>query len=298
MIDADRRLLIVHAHPDDESIGTGVTLAKYVDEGAHVTLVTCTLGEEGEILTPELAHLAAEHQDQLGDHRITELTNAMSELGVTDFRFLGGAGRFRDSGMIGTPANDNPQAFWRADLLEAASELVAVIREVRPQVAVTYDDFGLYGHPDHIQAHRVTHYAVALAESPTFRPELGAPWTVEKLYWTAMPRSVIVAGIEELKALGMDDEFTAMDPDDIDFACSDDVVTTMIDGREFLPRKMAALAAHATQVNVQEGFFALSNNLGSKGFGVEYFRLVRGGDGGTYSLTQPETDLFAGVQGS
>lgn len=298
MIDADRRLLIVHAHPDDESIGTGVTLAKYVNEGAHVTLVTCTLGEEGEILTPELAHLAAEHQDQLGDHRITELTNAMSELGVTDFRFLGGAGRFRDSGMIGTPANDNPKAFWRADLLEAASELVAVIREVRPQVAVTYDDFGLYGHPDHIQAHRVTHYAVALAESPTFRPELGAPWTVEKLYWTAMPRSVIVAGIEELKALGMDDEFTAMDPDDIDFACSDDVVTTMIDGREFLPRKMAALAAHATQVNVQEGFFALSNNLGSKGFGVEYFRLVRGGDGGAYSLTQPETDLFAGVQSS
>lgn len=296
MITADRRLLIVHAHPDDESIGTGVTLAKYVEEGAHVTLVTCTLGEEGEILTPELAHLAAEDQDTLGQHRITELTNAMSELGVTDFRFLGGPGRFRDSGMIGTPANDNPQAFWRADLLEAASELVAVIREVRPQVAVTYDDFGLYGHPDHIQAHRVTHYAVALAESPTFRPELGAPWTVEKLYWTAMPRSVIVAGIEELKAQGMDDEFTAMDPDDIDFACSDDVVTTMIDGREFLPRKMAALAAHATQVNVQEGFFALSNNLGSKGFGVEYFRLVRGGEGGTYSLTQPETDLFAGVQ--
>jgi N-acetyl-1-D-myo-inositol-2-amino-2-deoxy-alpha-D-glucopyranoside deacetylase len=285
VIASDRRLLIVHAHPDDESIGTGVTLAKYVDEGAHVTLVTCTLGEEGEVLTPELSHLAADKEDRLGEHRIGELTAAMAELGVTDFRLLGGAGRFRDSGMVGTPANDNPQAFWRADLLDAATELVAIIREVRPQVAVTYDDFGLYGHPDHIQAHRVTHYAVSLAESPTFRPDLGPAWSVEKIYWTAMPRSVIIAGIEELKAMGMDD----------DFACPDDVVTTMIDGRDKLPRKMAALAAHATQVNVQEGFFALSNNLGSKGFGVEYFRLVRGGDGGTYSMSDPETDLFAGI---
>lgn len=296
MITSGRRLLIVHAHPDDESIGTGVTMAKYVDEGAHVTLVTCTLGEEGEILTPELSHLAADKEDRLGEHRISELTAAMAELGVTDFRLLGGPGRFRDSGMVGTPANDNPQAFWRADLLEAATELVRIIREVRPQVAVTYDDFGLYGHPDHIQAHRVTHYAVGLAESPSFRPDLGPAWSVEKLYWTAMPRSVIVEGIQELKAMGMDDEFTAMNPDDIDFACSDDVVTTMIDGRDFLPRKMAALAAHATQVNVQEGFFALSNNLGSKGFGVEYYRLARGGDGGAYSLAEPETDLFAGIR--
>jgi N-acetyl-1-D-myo-inositol-2-amino-2-deoxy-alpha-D-glucopyranoside deacetylase len=136
---------------------------------------------------------------------------------------------------------------------------------------------------------------VGLAESATFRPDLGPAWSVEKLYWTAMPRSVILAGIEELKALGMDDEFTAMDPEDIDFACLDDVVTTMIDGRDKLPRKMAALAAHATQVNVRGGFFALSNNLGSQGFGVEYFRLVRGGDRGGYSITDPETDLFTGI---
>ena len=138
-------------------------MAKYVSEGVGVTLVTCTLGEEGEVLLPELSHLASDQDDALGAHRREELAAAMSVLGITDWRLLGGPGRFRDSGMIGTPANERPDCFWRTDLLTAAIELVAVLREVRPQVVVTYDDFGGYGHPDHIQAHRVTHYAVALA---------------------------------------------------------------------------------------------------------------------------------------
>jgi len=162
------RLLIVHAHPDDESIGTGATMAKYVSEGALVTLVTCTLGEEGEVLVPDLAHLAADQSDALGEHRISELTDAMALLGVTDFRFLGGAGKYRDSGMMGVESNRREDCFWNADLLEAATDLVAIIREVRPQVAVTYDDFGGYGHPDHVQAHRVSTYAISLAESPSF----------------------------------------------------------------------------------------------------------------------------------
>ena len=115
----------------------------------------------------------------------------MAALGVTDWRLLGGPGRFRDSGMVGTPPNDRPDSFWRTDLLVAATELVAILREVRPQVVVTYDDFGGYGHPDHIQAHRVTHYAVALAETASFRPDLGAAWAVDKVYWTAFPRSVL-----------------------------------------------------------------------------------------------------------
>src|SRR5690606_4858410 len=118
-----------HAHPDDESIGNGATMAKYAAEGAHVTLVTCTRGEEGEILVPELEHLAADKTDRLGEHRETELAAAMAELGVTDYRWLGGAGRYRDSGMIGTPANERPECFWRADLVEAADLLVPVIRE-------------------------------------------------------------------------------------------------------------------------------------------------------------------------
>jgi N-acetyl-1-D-myo-inositol-2-amino-2-deoxy-alpha-D-glucopyranoside deacetylase len=289
-----RRLLLVHAHPDDECIGTGASMAKYVSEGAQVTLVTCTLGEEGEVLLPELSHLASDKDDSLGAHRQTELAEAMAELGVTDWRLLGGPGRFRDSGMIGTPPNDRPDCFWRTDLLEAATELVPVIREVRPQVVVTYDQFGGYGHPDHIQAHRVTHYAVALAESATFKPELGAAWRVSKLYWTAFPRSVVRAGIEALKARGIEDDFTAMDPDDLPFVCDDDLVTTEIDGQEFLDRKMSALRAHGTQVSVDGGFFALADAVGSQAFGIEYFRLALGN-----LETEPgsarENDLFAGI---
>lgn len=284
----------MHAHPDDETIGTGVTMAKYVNDGAQVTLVTCTLGEEGEVLVPDLVHLAADQQDALGEHRIGELAEAMKILGVTDHRFLGGPGRFRDSGMMGVPSNERADCFWRADLLDAATELVAVIREVRPQVVVTYDDFGGYGHPDHIQAHRVTHYAVALAESSSFRPDLGAAWSVPKVYWTAFPRSIIRNGIMALREQGSDSEFAAMDPDDLPFACDDELITTSIEAPEFLDAKMEALAAHKTQVTVDGGFFALSNNLGSQAMGTEYFRLVRG-PAGQQSDGGWESDLFAGI---
>jgi N-acetyl-1-D-myo-inositol-2-amino-2-deoxy-alpha-D-glucopyranoside deacetylase len=292
-VPVDRRLLLVHAHPDDECIATGGTMAKYAEAGVGVTLVTCTLGEEGEILLPELAHLAADKDDALGEHRLTELAEAMAELGVTDWRLLGSPGRFRDSGMMGTPSNDRPESFWRADLLAAASELVAVIREVRPQVLVTYDDFGGYGHPDHIQAHRVAHYAVALAQSATFRRDLGEPWSVSKVYWTAFPRSIVVAGIQAMKERGIEDEFTAMDPDDLPFACDDDLVTTRIEAATYLPRKMAALRAHRTQVSVEDGFFALADNVGAEAFGTEYYRLAAG-------MADPgpdghEIDLFAGL---
>jgi len=174
-----RRLLLVHAHPDDESIGTGATIARYAAEGAGVTLVTCTLGEEGEVIPPALAHLAAGQEDRLGEYRIGELAAACAVLGVADHRFLGGPGRWRDSGMMGTPANDDPRCFWRADIDEAARALLGVIREVRPQVLVTYDANGLYGHPDHIQAHRVAWRAFELAGGQ--RPA--------KFYATAAPGS-------------------------------------------------------------------------------------------------------------
>jgi N-acetyl-1-D-myo-inositol-2-amino-2-deoxy-alpha-D-glucopyranoside deacetylase len=173
-----RRLLFVHAHPDDESIGTGATIAKYAAEGAHVTLVTCTLGELGEIIPPSLAHLAADREDRLGEYRIGELDAACAALGVTDHRFLGGPGRWRDSGMMGTEGNDDPRCFWRADVDEAARALLDVIDEVRPEVLVTYDANGFYGHPDHIQAHRVSWRAF----------QLGAPG-LAKFYATAAPDS-------------------------------------------------------------------------------------------------------------
>jgi N-acetyl-1-D-myo-inositol-2-amino-2-deoxy-alpha-D-glucopyranoside deacetylase len=177
-----RRLLLVHAHPDDESIFTGATMARYAAEGAAVTLVTCTLGELGEIIPPSLAHLSADQDDQLGQYRIGELAAACAALGVTDHRFLGGPGRWRDSGMMGTAGNDDPRCFWRADLDIAARALLEVMTEVRPQVLVTYDADGAYGHPDHIQAHRVAWRAC----------ELAGPAGPARFYATAAPGSAQV----------------------------------------------------------------------------------------------------------
>lgn len=292
---ADRRLLLVHAHPDDESITSGATMAKYVSEGALVTLVTCTLGEEGEILVPGLAHLASDKDDKLGQHRITELAAAMDKLKVTDWRLLGGAGTYRDSGMIGTAPNERKDSFWKADLLEATKHLVKVIREVKPQVVITYDDFGGYGHPDHIKAHQVATYAVTLAAVPSFALDLGAPWDVQKVYWTAFPKSVIKAGIEELKAKGDTSDFAAQDPNDLPFAVDDELITTSIDAGDFAEAKLAALAAHETQISTDDSFFALSNNFGNRVMGVEYYRIAKGNVSEPFNEQGHETDLFNGI---
>jgi N-acetyl-1-D-myo-inositol-2-amino-2-deoxy-alpha-D-glucopyranoside deacetylase len=291
---ADRRLLLVHAHPDDETINNGATMARYVAEGAHVTLVTCTSGEEGEVLIPDLAHLAADADDALGPHRQVELAHAMAALGVTDHRFLGGAGRYRDSGMMGTPANDRPECFWRADLTEAATLLAQVVREVRPQVVVTYDEFGGYGHPDHIQAHRVATYGVVLAGVASYRPDLGAPWTVAKTYWNAMPRSYVAAGIERMKDAGSD-FFGVESVDDLPFVVPDSAVSAVIDGTGFVESKLAAMRAHATQIAVDGPFFALSNQIGLEAWGQEFYRLATGAGGPVDAETGWESDLFAGL---
>jgi N-acetyl-1-D-myo-inositol-2-amino-2-deoxy-alpha-D-glucopyranoside deacetylase len=280
----DRSLLLVHAHPDDETIGTGATMAKYAAEGVRVTLVTCTLGEEGEVLVPSLAGISADRADQLGGWRIHELDEACKALGVEDHRFLGGVGRYRDSGMMDTPANANPRCFWQADLDEAAAHLTEVIREVRPQVVVTYDDFGGYGHPDHIQAHRVTTRAVEQTRD-----------IVAKFYWTAVPRSVIQAGIDAFKAAG-EQFFDGVErAEDVPFAKPDDVITTEVDARDYLDHKMAAMRAHATQIAVDGPFFALSNNIGHKAFGREHFILTAGERGPAAAEHGWENDLFAGL---
>ena len=292
---ADRRILLVHAHPDDETIGNGATMAKYAADGVHVTLVTCTLGEEGEIILDDHAHHAADQNDTLGQHRAVELADAMVALGVTDHRQLGEPGKYRDSGMMGTPDNDDPTCFWRADLLAATADLVAVIREVRPQVLVTYDDFGGYGHPDHIQAHRVAMYGAVLAAAPSYRPDLGEAWDVAKIYWNAFPKSFLRMGIEALRAAGETTGFAAMDPDDLPMAIDDALVTTVVHAEEFFDQKMDAMRAHATQISVEDGFFALSNNLGSRALGVEFYRLVRGQVAGDLDADGRETDLFAGI---
>jgi N-acetyl-1-D-myo-inositol-2-amino-2-deoxy-alpha-D-glucopyranoside deacetylase len=293
---ADQRLLLVHAHPDDESITTGATMASYVDRGTRVTLLTCTLGEEGEILVPEFEQLAADQADQLGGLRIGELDTAMAALGVTDHRYLGGPGRFRDSGMMETPANKHPRAFWRAAsdpaVFDAAVDAaVAVIREVRPQVVVTYDDNGDYGHPDHIMAHRV---ATAAVDRAAGEDGPGPPWKVDKFYWVATPKSVLRRGFEAIKD-HTDLPFGVADIDELPFGVDDDLVTTAVDATGFGERKLAALRAHRTQIAVDGVFFALSNMLGREALSVEYFRLVDGQPGAGRDADGRETDLFAGL---
>ncbi|MDF0370266.1 MULTISPECIES: N-acetyl-1-D-myo-inositol-2-amino-2-deoxy-alpha-D-glucopyranoside deacetylase [Streptomyces] len=288
-----RRLLLVHAHPDDESINNGATMARYAAEGAHVALVTCTLGEEGEVIPPDLAHLAADREGGLGDHRAGELAAAMRALGVTDHRFLGGPGRFRDSGMTGTEQNHRPGAFWAADVDEAAGHLVGVIRSLRPQVLVTYDPDGGYGHPDHIQAHRVAMRAADLAADPAYDAGAGAPHTVAKVYWNRVPRSVAEEGFARLRDTAPDAFPGIARIGDVPGVVDDDVITTEIDGSAYASAKTAAMRAHATQIAVDGPFFALSNDLGQPVFTTEYYELVRGVRGGDDGAR--EHDLFAGV---
>jgi N-acetyl-1-D-myo-inositol-2-amino-2-deoxy-alpha-D-glucopyranoside deacetylase len=297
----DRRLLLVHAHPDDESIGTGATMAKYAAEGAGVTLVTCTGGERGEILVPELTHLAHDQEDKLAEHRRGELAEAMKALGVTDHRFLGGFGRFSDSGMVwhedghAVIGDDVPgNAFWNADLTEAANLLVEVIREVQPQVMITYDQFGNYGHPDHIQAHRVATYATHLAAVPTYRLDLGTPWEIAKIYWVSRSESRWRHTLRAIRDAGDTTSFRGLDPDGpLPMATPDRDLAAEIDASEYADRKVAALHAHRTQIELDGPFFALSNREGNEVLGVESFRIAKGtpvpGPDGL------ESDLFAGL---
>ncbi len=298
----DHRLLLVHAHPDDESINNGATMAKYVAEGRGVTLVTCTLGEEGEILVPELASLAADQEDGLGTHRIGELAAAMKELGVDDHRFLGGPGRYRDSGMewdetgharpLSTVRDDT---FWRADLTEAATLLAETIREVRPQVLVTYDEFGNYGHPDHIQAHRVAMYGASLAAVPSYRPDLGPAWDVAKIYWVAMSLTQIREETRMMKERGIENPFENFDLENPPkFFVPDEAIAAVVDGTEYADQKLAAMRAHETQIAVDGPFFALSNSIGSHIWGREFYRLAKGAQG-PVDDSGWEGDLFAGL---
>ena len=287
-VSASKRLLLVHAHPDDETINNGVTMAKYAKDGAQVTLVTCTRGEEGEVLVAELANLASDKDDKLGQHREIELKDAMTHLGISDFRFLGAPNKkWRDSGMMGMPQNDRADVFWQSDLEESANELVKIILEIKPQVLITYDEFGGYGHPDHIKAHRVAMRAAEIAETNG--------WKIEKIYWNTMPRSVIQMGIEKMKEVGSD-FFGAESVDDLPFAKPDELVTSVVHASEFVPQKLAAMKAHATQISVDGPFFALSNNLGLSVWGDEYYTIVKGEKAAPFDENGRELDLFAGIK--
>ncbi|KUH76701.1 N-acetyl-1-D-myo-inositol-2-amino-2-deoxy-alpha-D-glucopyranoside deacetylase [Mycolicibacterium novocastrense] len=289
-VDTGARLLFVHAHPDDETLTTGATIAHYVARGARVRVVTCTLGEEGEVIGERWAHLAVHEADQLGGYRIGELTAALNALGIDEPEYLGGAGRWRDSGMAGTPRRHH-QRFIDADPAESVGALVEVIRELRPHVVVTYDPQGGYGHPDHIHTHEVTMAAVAAAEGTDFP---GEPWTVPKVYWAVVSKDAIAEGLA-----GIDDapaQWTRVTVDEVPFGYPDDEIDAVIDDPAQLGAKVAAMRAHATQINVAPDgrSFALSNDIALPIGAAEHY-ILAAGTAGERDARGWEIDLLAGL---
>ncbi|OBK24822.1 N-acetyl-1-D-myo-inositol-2-amino-2-deoxy-alpha-D-glucopyranoside deacetylase [Mycobacterium asiaticum] len=287
------RLLFVHAHPDDESLANGATIAHYTARGAHVQVVTCTLGEEGEVIGERWAQLAVDHADQLGGYRIGELTRALHALGVRDPVYLGGAGRWRDSGMAGTEPRSR-RRFVDADEREAVGALVALIRELRPHVVVTYDPDGGYGHPDHIHTHVVTTAAVAAAAGDDYA---GEPWSVPKFYWTVLSRDAMVAGVQALVPEDLRPEWVVPPAEMIPFAYPSERITAVVEAdADAHAAKVAALAAHATQliVGATGRAAALSNNLALPILAEEHYILVAG-EPGPRDARGWETDLLAGL---
>ncbi|KQR98073.1 N-acetyl-1-D-myo-inositol-2-amino-2-deoxy-alpha-D-glucopyranoside deacetylase [Williamsia sp. Leaf354] len=284
-----QRLLVVHAHPDDESIMTGGIIARYLDEGAEVTVVTCTLGEEGEVIGEQWAMLAADGgADQLGGYRIAELTRALAALSPSGAEpltplFLGGAGRWRDSGMAGAPSASHPRAFVGAPIAEPVSALADVIVARRPQVVVGYDPAGTYGHPDHLTVHRICGAAITEAR------ERG--WSVAKHYWSVTEASALAQGLDAAVDRVPDGWRMPLHGELPRYR--DDEITTAIDVSTVLDRKVDALAAHATQVTVSPSRteYALSNDILQPIFAEEHLILVDG----DLEPTEPggrENDLF------
>lgn len=281
-------LMCVHPHPDDESIACGGTLARYADEGHRTMVVTCTGGEEGENLAGiDLGGV------EMTEVRERELAAALATLGVERHAFLG----YRDSGMAGTPANEHPDSFLRADLEEAAHRLAAIVRDFRPDVVVSDNEDGSYGHPDHVKANRVTSRALAVAADPA-ADVAGSPWKVEKRYVHAIPRTRLAELHRRLLAAGHaspfgDEEFDS--PADVPFGVPDENVTTVVDVGDWMERKQAAMRAHASQIGEESFFLNLPVDLAGDVFGREYFVLVSGSDPASEAM---EDDLFTGLRES
>jgi N-acetyl-1-D-myo-inositol-2-amino-2-deoxy-alpha-D-glucopyranoside deacetylase len=283
-LSAAPRLLLVHAHPDDESLWTGGTIARYAAAGVQVTVVTCTLGEEGEIIPESLRGLAADKADQLGGYRIGELRSACAALGVSDHRWLGGPGRWRDSGMAGMAANKHPRAFACGDLDEQVAALGEVLAEVRPQVVVTYGPDGGYGHPDHIRAHEITTAACAHAG--------GSADGIDRVFHAVTSRRATVSGVAALASVP-DLPFRLPEPGELPVT-DDAAITTTVAVAEVLPIKLRALRAHSTQISVWQSAegahcYALSNGIAQPIPGAEFFVLAAGDPAGA------DTDLFGGL---
>ncbi len=277
-------LMTVHAHPDDETIGTGGLMARSVAEGHRVILVTCTRGEQGDIVVPELD--TPDNHRRLGEIRAAELEAAMGELGVTEWENLG----YKDSDMMGRVGNLDPRNFWNADLDESSGRLTWLVRRYRPEVITTYNDFGGYGHPDHIRTHDVAVRAFARAGDPAWypqqlAPEHGgtgpseadgglAPWQPLKLYEQAIPTSVRHGMRDRMEALGLEsfwsepkeasaEELAEWRARMARMVVPDSAITTWVDVSDVLDRKWAAIARHVTQMSPEHPFLK---------FGIEGWR--------------------------
>jgi len=291
MTDQNRlTILLVHAHPDDECLSTGGVLARYSAEGINTVLVTATGGEEGEIVVPELD--TPENHARLREIRDGELACAVAALGVHVLERL----HYRDSGMVGTPANQHPDSFHMADLDEATGRVVALIRRYRPQVLVTYDERGTYGHPDHIACHRATLAAFDAAGDPDRYPAAGAPWLPQKLYYTALPRSALYKAWTLMRERGMPTPLDNEDFDAANFTVDDAQITTSVPIGPYLAQKRQSIACHVTQISQQNGFMSMPEELGAELFGVEHFILAASRIGVTAPEDAREDDLFAGLR--
>ena len=307
-------LMTVHAHPDDEVIGTGGTMAQWVDAGRRVVLVTCTRGEMGDIVIPELD--TPENHRRLGEIRAVELEAAMAALGVTEWDNLG----YHDSDMMGRPGNRDPRTFWQANPDEAIGRLAWMVRRYRPDVMTTYNEFGGYGHPDHIRTHLVAVGAFARAGDPAWYPEqlapkhggTGAPeaegglppWTPAKLYEQAIPASVRSAIQERMEAIGERSFWSP--PEDATpeqlaefeaFASRmlvpDETITSWVDVTPVLDRRWAAMRAHVTQISEANPFVRFGQDAWRDFWSREAF--VRRES--RVPAPDQETDLLAGLEG-
>ncbi|MGO8877254.1 MAG: PIG-L family deacetylase [Acidimicrobiales bacterium] len=265
--------MAVHAHPDDEASSTGGILAKYVGEGVKTVLVTCTNGELGNAPDGSAPGEPGHDEELVRAHRREELENSRRLLGITDLELLG----YHDSGMMGWPQNDEPGAFWQTPVEDAAARLAGLMDKYQPDVVVTYDENGFYGHPDHIQAHRITVAATAATGIP------------KKLYYPVIPLSAMEGFVEALRSAGVEPPQEATDS--IDFGTPDELIAAYIDVSAFAETKFRALEAHSSQTD-NSFFLDLGLDLFTRLFSIEAY--VRAHD--TTGHPTPEDDLFAGLR--
>lgn len=287
---ADLTLMLIHAHPDDECLSTGGVLARYASEGINTVLIIATGGEEGEIVVPDLD--TPENKARLREIRDGELACSVAQLQVDELIRLG----YRDSGMEGTDANQNPASFHMADQEQATARIVALVRQHRPQVLVSYDERGGYGHPDHIACHLATVAAFEAAGDGSRFPEAGEPWQPQKLYYTSFPRTKVYRAWQIMQQQGLP---TPLDDPEFDvsrFTVEDERVTTHVPIHRFLPQKQAAIDCHKTQIRSDSPFLTMPEELSTDLFGVEYFIRVASRVELPPFDAALEDDLFAGLR--